>query len=124
MAVALPTQNPASLEAYEPEKYYAVWQHPEGRYAYMIGFRREAWLIVMDTKEAGESYLAADARMNRRALSQYRLDELTLPDAFAAARAQRVPFLSSQGTSVRSVKGVELRTKGFLGTKPVRHIPL
>ena len=124
MAVDLPTQAPASLEAYEPERYYAVWQHPEGRYAYMIGLRREAWLICMDSREAGESYLLSDARMNARPRSAYRLDELSLPDAFAAARAQPVPFVSSQGSSVRSVLGVQLRTQAGRGTKAVRNIPL
>ena len=90
----------------------------------MIGFRREAWLICMDSREAGESYLLFDARLNRRPLSSYRLDELTLSDAFAAVRAQPVPFVSSQGSSVESVLGVQLRAKGFFGTKAVRNIPL
>ena len=124
MSVDAPSPAGLELPEFEPEKYYAVWQHPEGRYAYMIGLRRDGWLIAMDSKEAGESYLLDDARMNRRSPSQYRLDELTLPDAFAAARAQPVPFVSSQGISVRSVKGVALRTKGFFGTKAIRHIPL
>ncbi len=124
MAVDLPTQDPVALESYEPERYYAVWQHPERRYAYMIGLRRDAWLICMDSQEAGEAYLRSDAMLNSRPASAYRLDELTLPDAFAAARAQPLPFKSSQGTSVRSVLGVQLRTSSPLGTKAVRNIPL
>ncbi len=114
----------AALLNYEPEKYWAVWQFPEQRYAYMIGFEREAWLITMDSEEAGASYLSADAFMNGRPLSAYRLDELSLPDAFAAARAQAVPFLSSQGTPVLSVLGIELRTGGGGGTRLLRRIPL
>ena len=126
MSLETPVQDPVadSLEAYEPERYYAVWQHPEGRYAYMIGFRSEGWLICMDSREAGKSYLGFDARLNGRPLSAYRLDELTLLEAFAAARTQPVPFVSSQGHAVRSVLGVQLRAKAWIGTKAVRNIPL
>ena len=116
--------NDLALPEYEPERYYAVWQHPEGRYAYMIGFDSVGWLIVMDSRAAGESYLRFDAALNGRPASAYRLDELTLPEAFEAARAQSVPFLSSQRTSVQSVRGVQLRTKAFLGTKAIRNIPM
>ena len=114
----------ASLPEYEPERYYAVWQHPERRYAYMIDYARKGWLIALDSEEAGKEYLLSDAIMNGRAPSRYRLDELTLPDAFAVARAQPVPFVSSQGISVQRVLGVMIRTVAPSGTITIRHIPL
>ena len=126
MTIELPRSVAQTIELAFPEealdRYWAVWQFPEARYAYMIGFRREAWLIVMDSQEAGEAYLASDARMNGRSPAQYRLDELTLPDAFDAVRAQPVPFVSSQGTTVRRVLGIEIRTLNGLGTREVQRI--
>jgi len=123
MAIPAPLQRSSPTEEelpeYQPEKYWAVWQYPEGRYAYMIGWQREGWLIVMDSEAAGNAYLRTDARQNRRPTELYRLDELTLPEAFAAARAQPTPFVSSHGLSVLSVSGVHLR-----GTKTARNIPL
>ena len=113
-----------TLPEYQAEHYWALWQYPEGRYAYMIGWKREGWLIVMDSEQAGRSYLLTDARMNRRSPDLYRLDELTLPEAFAAVRAQQVPFVSSQGALVRTVLGVQVRTIGLLGTRAVRNIPM
>ncbi len=90
----------------------------------MIGFRREGWLIVLDSEESGQACLLSDARQNRRSTDLYRLDELTLPEAFAAARAQPVPFVSSHGSPVRSVKGVHVRSHGNFLTGPSRNIPL
>ncbi len=126
MPIDLPTQDVAlaALIDYEPERYWAIWQHPEARYAYSVGFRRDAWMILVGSEEEGRRCLLADARDNGRAASEYRLDELTLPDAFAAARAQSLPFLTSFGTTVRRVLGVEVRTRGASGTEGIRRIPL
>lgn len=128
MIVESPTEAPLDVEdellEFEPQKYWAVWQFPEARYAYAIGWRRQGWLIVMDSEEAGWSYLHVDARQNRRTVDQYRLDELTLDEAFSAARSQSVPFLSSQGVPVVSVLGVQLRTSGFLGARKLCNIPM
>lgn len=114
----------SALFDYEPEKYWAVWQIPEERYAYMVEFELKGWLIAIDSEEAGMAYLLADAAMNDRPPSAYRLDQLTLPDMFAAARAQGVPFLSSQGIPVVGVLGVELRTGEAGATWALRRIPL
>lgn len=126
MPLEIPTQDPlaASLETYEPERYWALWQHPEGRYAYSVGLRRDAWLIVMDSEEAGNAALLDDAHMNRRSPAHYRLDELTLPEAFEAARAQVVPFKTSYGGTVKTVKGVEVRSAGLFAAARARKLPL
>ena len=126
MPVDLPAQDSlaAMLESYEPERYWALWQHPEGRYAYSVGLRRDAWLIVMDSEEAGRSALLDDAHMNGRSPSQYRIDELTLPEAFEAARSQSVPFKTSYGGTVKSVKGIEVRSVSLFAAARARKLPL
>lgn len=128
MRLDLPSPDIGATESlladYEPERYYAIWQFPEERYAYMIDPDRTAHLIVLDEERLGTAYLRADALMNRRPPSLYRLDALTLPEAFAAARAQPTPFVASFGASVEKVKGVEILTQGFLGIKRLRRIPL
>lgn len=124
MPLEFPVQDPvaAALEAYEPERYWAVWQHPEGRYAYSVEEDRAAWLIVLGSQETGEAYLASDARQNGRPVSAYRLDALTLPDVFDAARAQSVPFLTSFGLNAVRVLGVLLIVPGEGAA--IRRIPL
>lgn len=121
MPIDLPAQDAEALLAYEPERYWALWQFPEARYAYSYDEAREGWLIVLATEAAGIAYLLADAAMNDREPSQYRLDHLTLPQAFDAARCQAVPFMSSQSIPV-------IRVLGVVVVEPdagdVRHIPL
>ena len=128
MRLDLPSPDLGAAESlladYESERYYAVWQFPEERYAYIIDADRTAHFILLDEERLGTAYLRADALMNRRLPSQYRLDALTLPEAFAAARAQPIPFVASFGGKVREVKGVEILTQGFLGIKQLRRIPL
>ncbi|GEM_PF-2902762 len=119
-----PVQEESVLLAYEPERYWAIWQRPEGRYAYSIDSEQASWLIALGTQAAGEACLASDARQNGRPLSDYRLDELTLPDAFAAARAQPTPFLSSHGKPVHHVLGVLVIAQEPDGWATIRHIPL
>ena len=128
MATEMPIQTPSPVEdplrEYQLERYWALWQAPESRYAYMIGFQLEGWLIVMDSEEAGLAYLRSDARQNRRTIEQYRLDELTIPEAFAAVRVQPLPFISSHGIPVLSVRGVQVRTMGAFGTRVIRNVPM
>ena len=124
MPLDLPTGDAQSLLDYAPERYWALWQIPEGRYAYTIEENREAWLIVLDSEQAGLLYLLADARVNGRDPTQYRLDGLTLPDAFDAVRVQPLPFRSSQGVTVVAVLGVALVAAESFGGATVRHLPL
>lgn len=126
MPLDLPVQDAVALalEAYEPERYWALWQHPEGRYAYSVEFDRAAWLITLGSEELGYAALVSDARQNGRPLAAYRLDALSLPDAFDAARAQPVPFLTSFGLSAEKVLGVVLIAEENGSGASVRHFPL
>ena len=122
MALELPLLD--ALLDYSPERYWAVWQIPEGRYAYSIEESRQGWFVLIDSEASALAVLLADADENGRWPSQYRLDSLTLPEAFDAARTQAVPFASSQGIEIVGVNGVILLATDTLGSVSFRPIPL
>lgn len=110
-ASSVPVDSPSTaanpLEEYEPASYWALWQHPENRYCYfMDGDGQQGWLLTFEFEELAQVYLPMDAHENGRPFSAYRIDELTLPEAFDAVRAQPVPFMTSLGTPIVKVHGV------------------
>lgn len=124
MSLELQKSPEAFFSGYKPERYWAVWQHPEMRYAYSVDHAQKGWLIAFDNERAGMDYLLADAEMNIREPSLYSLDELTLLDAIDEARDQNLPFWSTLRTEVVTVCGLLIATACPLKSGSLVQIPL
>ena len=123
MPFELPVLDAEALLAYVPERYWAVWQIPEDRYAYSIEESRRGWFVLIESEANAVAVLLADAKENDRQPSEYRLDSLTLPDALDAARSQEVPFRSTQGLEIVAIGGVILLEANAVGSVSFRPIP-
>lgn len=105
----LSVDAPLGLADLEPTAVWAVFQLVESRYALVSdGSDEGAWIAAGLDEEAGAALLLNDAEANGRPIDLYRLDELSLPDLMAEARAIPVPVRLSTGFVCDGVEGLAL----------------
>jgi hypothetical protein len=97
--------SPSLLEQLKPQRFFALWQHVEGYYAFM-GFGDDAqivsYLMVGTNEDVTREIMWEDAHQNARGPECYEIHTLTLAEAFDAARSRPLPIRYPQiGDSYR-----------------------
>jgi hypothetical protein len=105
------TDAPLGLDQLEPEKFFGVWQHPEGRFTHFgVGSPEHgtSWILLCHSKEVAEIYIGFDAIENERSPADYEARRLSLPDAFDELRNLPLPIVYSTGQVYGKVGGVAM----------------
>jgi hypothetical protein len=102
---------PMGLDQHEPEKFFAVWQHPEGRFTHFgVGSPEQgtSWILLCHSKSVAEIYIGFDAIENGRKRSDYDARPLSLPEAFDEVRNLPLPIVYSTGQVYNRIGGVAM----------------
>ena len=102
---------PLGLDDHEPQPYYGIWQHPEGRFTHFgVGSTSHgaSFILLCPSETAAQIYIGIDAADNGRTRKDYEARKLTLPDAFDEARCQPLPIVHSTGYAYNRIGGVAI----------------